>query len=649
MKKSRSMIVAAMAAMSLFAMAPLAEATQYFDAAGGTKAWSGNWADSSAGPFNQAWVDGSGATFTGTGGTVNVDGTYSIGSATFAVDGYTLNNGTLALTGGSNMNGTGFIINSGTATVNSTLSGGANFVKLGTGTVVLTGANSYSGGTDVDEGVLSVSAISDTVGQTSNIGYNYLAVNYGGTFQYTGPDNVTTDRALWIDRAAGAYYGPSGEGATFDITQGSLTFTGVHGGGIDRTITKNGAGALGLNIAISGAAHVAVNGGTLTVGDSNTYSGGTSLEGGTLVASSIADSGTSSIGAGYLAIVNGSVLRYTGGTATTTRELWIDRGDGGAIDVTDSAATLTLSPGTGAINANFTKAGAGSLVVNKAITGVAKVTVTGGTLTVGDSNTYTEGTGIEGGTLVASSIADSGASSIGTGYLAIVNGGTLRYTGGSATTSRELWIDRGAGATFDVTNASTTLTIEPAATGVRNANLVKTGAGSLVFKTTLDGSAAVFAQGGSLTLDAANTYTGNTTLSGGSLTLGENGTMQFDVNSSASSTQVLGSGNLVLNGALKFDVADVTGSAGSWEIVVSSLSTTYGMSSLALTDGSAFVKSTLDNTWACVDGGRAWKFTEGVVGTAGVLSFTTVPEPGTISLFTLGAIGLIAYAWRKRK
>ena len=378
MKNTGRTLVAAMAAFGLFAVSPLTAGTQYFDAAGGTKNWSGNWANSSHGSYDQAWGNGSDANFEGTGGAVNVDNSYSIGSAVFAVDGYTLNSGTLSLTGGGNMNGTGFVIGSGTATVNSTLNGGQNLVKLGAGTVILTGANSYGGGTDANEGTLSVSAISDTAGQASNIGYGYLSVNYGGTLQYTGADSVTTNRALWIDRAAGAYGGPNAEGATFDITQGSLVFTGANGGGIDRNLTKNGAGALGLNIAISGAAHVTANSGTLTLGDSNTYTGGTAIEGGTLVASSIADSGASSVGTGYFAIVNGGILRYTGGTVTTNRELWIDRGAGGTIDVTDSAATLTVSPANGACTTNFTKTGAGSLVMNTAISSTAKVMVTGG-------------------------------------------------------------------------------------------------------------------------------------------------------------------------------------------------------------------------------------------------------------------------------
>ena len=123
--------------------------------------------------------------------------------------------------------------------------------------------------------------------------------------------------------------------------------------------------------------------------------------------------------------------------------------------------------------------------------------------------------------------------------------------------------------------------------------------------------------------------------------------MAFDVNTSGSSTRVLGSGTLVLNGVLKFDVADVTGTTGSWNIIASSLGTTYGMSSLAMADGAVFGKS--GNKWTCIDGSQTWTFTEGVSGAAGVLSFTAVPEPGTLTLTVAGVIGLIAYARRKRK
>ena len=563
-------------ALLLAATAGFAEAgTQYFDAGGGTKNWSGNWANTPGGPYDQAWLDGSDAVFEGTGGSVGVDGSYSVNSVTFGADGYSLGNGSLILAGNGTMNGTGFIVNSGSSTVGSTISGSNNFVKLGLGAVSLTGANSYSGGTDVNEGTLSVSSISDALDRPSNIGYNYLSVNYGGTFQYTGAESVSTDRALWIDRTAGTYGGPNGAGATFDIQGGALTFTGAGGGAISQNFTKTGDGALTMGVAIGGNASVLARGGVLTLSDANTHGGGTGVEGGTVVVSSIADSGPSGLGTGYLAIVNGGTLRYTGsGSVTTARALWIDRGAGGTVDVVDAGAALTFSPAVGACSANFTKAGAGAVVLNMPISDSAYVAttvmVTGGTLTVGDSNVYTGGTGVEGGTLVASSIADSGASSIGTGYLAVVNGGTLRYTGSDAATNRDLWVDRGVGGTFDIVNAATTVTFSPTG-GALSANLTKTGAGALVIRAPITSTAAVAVNEGNLTLEAVNTYSGDTTVAhSGAFTLADGGAMLMDINTSGHSSQLVGSGTVTLAGDLRFDMAGVS-EQGEWTIVDKSL------------------------------------------------------------------------------
>jgi fibronectin-binding autotransporter adhesin len=395
-------------ALLLAATAGFAEAgTQYFDAGGGTKNWSGNWANTPGGPYDQAWLDGSDAVFEGTGGSVGVDGSYSVNSVTFGADGYSLGTGSLILAGNGTMNGTGFIVNSGSSTVGSTISGSNNFVKLGSGAVSLTGANSYGGGTDVNEGTLSVSSISDALDRPSNIGYNYLSVNYGGTFQYTGAESVSTDRALWIDRTAGTYGGPNGAGATFDIQGGALTFTGAGGGAISQNFTKTGDGALTMGVAIGGNASVLARGGVLTLSDANTHGGGTGVEGGTVVVSSIADSGPSGLGTGYLAVVNGGTLRYTGSDAATNRDLWVDRGVGGTFDIVNAATTVTLSPTGGALSANLTKTGAGALVIRAPITSTAAVAVNEGNLTLEAANTYS------GDTTVAHSgaftLADGGA------------------------------------------------------------------------------------------------------------------------------------------------------------------------------------------------------------------------------------------------
>jgi autotransporter-associated beta strand protein len=177
----------------------------------------------------------------------------------------------------------------------------------------------------------------------------------------------------------------------------------------------NGAIVGALRNGIYHGAGVTVNAGMLTLTAANTYTGETKVQGGTLSVSAIADgSGTSNIGlaggsSNCLTVKSGGTFRYTGTTdAATTRDLWVDLGAGGTFDIANSGVTLTLSPAGGVRDKDFTKTGAGHLVMNGAITGVAAVTVNEGALTLGAENTY------------------SGNSHVGAGAsLTLANGGSM--------------------------------------------------------------------------------------------------------------------------------------------------------------------------------------------------------------------------------
>src|SRR3546814_9964147 len=91
----------------------------------------------------------------------------------------------------------------GTFTIDSTIvdNGGAtSFVKGGTGTVVLTGANSHTGATNLTNGTLRVSSIGDG-GVASGLGASSAAssnlIVEGGTLQYTGA-SATSDRGFTL-------------------------------------------------------------------------------------------------------------------------------------------------------------------------------------------------------------------------------------------------------------------------------------------------------------------------------------------------------------------------------------------------------------------------------------------------------------------
>ena len=143
--------------------------------------------------------------------------------------------------------------------------------------------------------------------------------------------------------------------------------------------------------------------------------------------------------------------------------------------LSNAATTLTLSGAiSGAGNLQFL--GEGTTKITGTVTNTGQFHI--GTLAAGNAAIVSITDGAQLG---------SGAGSGVTGYLAVQGGGTLRYTGTTATTTtnaRSFYTNSGVG-NFDITQSSGELTI--LATGGSNANtgsLVKSGAGTLTLSTT---------------------------------------------------------------------------------------------------------------------------------------------------------------------
>ena len=218
---------------------------------GGSGTWrvggagtSDNWTNT-AGTVNAAWSQGAFAVFAGQGGNVKVDSATAIQvqGMQFAANGYTLvnNAGTDALTltgavvsgGGPNeadvrvgdgsAGGAGY-----TANIAATLAGAARLVKTDLGTLVLSGVNTYAGGTVVKSGTLQVA-------QNLNLGAASGALSLdGGTLAATASFN--TGRAITLGAGSG---GINVMGAATD-----LGVTSAIGG--SGALTKLGDGSLTL-------------------------------------------------------------------------------------------------------------------------------------------------------------------------------------------------------------------------------------------------------------------------------------------------------------------------------------------------------------------------------------------------------------------
>ncbi|KRC81475.1 autotransporter-associated beta strand repeat-containing protein [Sphingomonas sp. Root241] len=343
--------------------------------------------------------------------------------------------------------------------------------------------------------------ISDSDGDPdSYFGTVGSSIQLGG-LQFTTPDATTT-----VTVAAGQTLGvdgtiivaPSVGANNQTITGGSLT--GLSGGGGVLGIQQNGTGnfTIASQIVDNGAATGFTKAGTGLVTLTNaasSYTGATTVAQGILSVNSIANGGSaSSIGASSAASSNlniqGSTLRYTGGTIASDRGFTISKSGailGGTVEVTNGAANLTFGGlVTSPDGASLTKIGAGTLTL------------------ANDTNNYTGITTVAGGILSVDTLANGGlvsgigASSSASGNLVLTSSGTLQYTGATVSSDRGFTLGPAVGnsGVIDVANGASTLTLSGAAVG--GGQLVKSGAGTL-------------------TLCGTNTYTGGTVVSAGTL------------------------------------------------------------------------------------------------------------------------------------
>ncbi|MFS8768058.1 autotransporter-associated beta strand repeat-containing protein [Salmonella enterica] len=392
-------------------------------------------------------------------------------------------------------------------TFDNAISGSGQVVKSGDETLTLSGSNTYTGGTTINDGTLIATSV-DALGSGDVTNNAVLELNTGGDFINniggTGRVEKSGDETLTLS-GSNTY-----TGGTL-ISGGTLVATNVEALGTgdvtDNAVLELNTGGDFIN-NIGGTGRVEKSGDdTLTLSGSNSYTGGTLISGGTLVATNV-----DALGSGDVTD-NATLELNTGGT--------FDNAISGSGQVVKSGdETLTLSGAnsytggtlisSGTLVANDVNAlGTGDVTDNavlelntggdfdNAISGSGQVVKSGDeTLTLSGANSYTGGTLISGGTLVATSVEALGS--------------------GDVTDNAVLELNTGG--TFD---------------------------------NAISGSGQVVKSGDkTLTLSGANSYTGGTTISGGTLV--------------ASNVEALGSGDidnyasLQLNASGQFVTANLT-------------------------------------------------------------------------------------------
>ncbi|EBY6475946.1 fibronectin-binding autotransporter adhesin ShdA [Salmonella enterica subsp. enterica serovar Infantis] len=392
-------------------------------------------------------------------------------------------------------------------TLDNNVTGGGQIVKSGNDELIVTGANNYSGGTTISGGTLTADH-ADSLGSGDIDNSGVLQVGEG-----------ELENTLF------------GSGSLVKTGTGELTLSGdnTYSGGTtisDGTLTADHADSLGtgavansgvlqvgegeLENTLSGSGSLVKTGtGKLTLGGDNSYSGGTTITGGTLTADhadslgtgAIANSGVFKVGEGELKnTLSGSGSLVKTGTGELT--LSGDNTYSGGTTISDGTliADHADSLGTGAIaNSGVLQVGEGEL--ENTLSGSGSLVKTGtGELTLSGDNTYSGGTTISDGTLIADH-----ADSLGSG-------------------------------------------------DIDNSGVLQVGEGEL--KNTLSGSGSLVKTGtGELTLSGDNSYSGTTTITDGTL-------IAANVNALGSG-DIDNSGTLMLDANGAFELANITTHTGA--------------------------------------------------------------------------------------
>ncbi|MFP4680981.1 MAG: autotransporter-associated beta strand repeat-containing protein, partial [Chitinispirillaceae bacterium] len=460
-----------------------------------------------------AWpAGGNSAYFGGEDGTysITVDGVQVVDTIRIGASGYSISGDTLEIGGD-------VVVHPDiSADISAVLSGSSGLLYNG-GSLVLSGANSYTGATQISTGQLSVAdaaALGDDADGTT--------VSDGAALEIDGGLSISEPLVL---NGSG-----SGNGVLVSVN-GSNTLSGTVT--LDSASTVDIGAPLVIGGVVDGAGDLTKTGtARLTLGGANTFTGITAISEGDVLLTNTAGLGTSdgetdvSSGAALVLAGDASAAEYsepltlggtlrlqTGTASSAVMSGDITLGSANSVDVPDAEDTLIL---TGIVDGSeLNKTGEGMLLLTGENT-CDGITLAEGSLQIGNggasgsvSGNITTASGTQvivdrSGTLTCpDSIKGSGS--------LVINGGTVVFTN----------VNTYSGGT---TVENGTLQIGDGTSGMIEGDIVNDG--TVIFNRSNDdqfagvisGTGAVTKQGeGTLTLSGDNSYEGTTTVSGGTL------------------------------------------------------------------------------------------------------------------------------------
>jgi fibronectin-binding autotransporter adhesin len=505
-----------------------------------------------------------------TGTTLDVDSVNSVSdAATFDMAGFNQTVAVLQDSATSNINGK---ITNSLASSTSTLtlnqasnttfdgiiengSGTLVLTKSGTGNLTLNGANTHTGGTNIENGKIVIGSGNDRLATGGSVTLG--AVSSTGVLVLGDGTNARnqTLAGLTATGLGGAVVGNAAANSilTLAIASGTNTFGGTLGGAgtneNNLALNKTGAGELNLANANTFTGTTSINGGTIAVshvsalGSSSSVSISTASGSGTLrlatdtsvdayaIGASSGNQGTiisdrATAGAGITHALGAAALgnntyhfqagaNVTSGTAGVSfASLNVAGGSSGTVVLNPTTANLTIVGSVSIASSNFAKTlnldgtssgNAISGIISNGINTLSLTKSNSGTWELSNANTFTGNTKVTGGSLILKNnlaLQSSAFDTSGAGTLdltdAAINTLTLGGLIGDAGTGQNLVLPSNVTSLALNPSAGTPTYVKNLSGGAAGLTLTKTGAGTQI-------------------LGGTNTYTGLTTVNGGEL------------------------------------------------------------------------------------------------------------------------------------
>ena len=462
-----------------------------------------------------------------------------------------------------------------------------NLVKVGTGTITLTGASTYTGTTTVEAGTLSLAQAflnnnaAVVIGFDGTLDLGFLGTDVIGSLNIEG-----SELPPGVYNSDHPYYGSHFTGTgSLEIPGANGTWTSLVNG--DWSVATNWSGSSVASGIDSIATFSAATGVTVNL-DSNRPIGG---------------------------LVFGTTGYTVAGSSTLT------------LNTTSDISTISVGPGLAA-------------TISAKLASVDALTKAGtGTLTLSAQNNFSNAINVSQGTLELATDWTFGNVGTGTaivpGLVTVESGATLRAVNSLANQLNGLTLNGGTVEAVGVGNAdwgNFHLTGNVTATGTSNLNadialraanvdfFVDSGATLNVGGVMHNGAFFGIYSGtpsnvsksgdGTMVLSAANTYTGSTTVDAGTLVLADNAQLKFVVTDAPAANMVTGTGTATFNGDFNIDTSGVAGTTGGIWLLVDRTNLTGESFDPVTFSVIGFTDANDDGVWLMTDAKGNWSFDE---------------------------------------